>query len=190
MKSEIGIAIGGEKSLLEKICITIIFIILMKITINGFRLIRLKQLENSYKKFTETPILSFHEKKYEIVELFKKAGLSDRYFTQMVPIGLGHGTARNITLFDNIGTPDPDIVLLLITYFKEAAGIFKKRIFDSLNPIYWIEFLIFLPQNIIYYLGLNKDSKNIQIFTKVLNIIWWIISVLIGVFKFLSPLIT
>lgn len=67
--------------------------------------------------------------------------------------------------------------------FHDSLGVFKGRIKESLNPIYWIEFLIHLPKNILLYFDI--PSKSILI--KITQIFYWVIMTLCTAFTRLYP---
>ena len=54
----------------------------------------------------------------------------------------------------------------------EAKGIFKERILETFNPIYWIESAIFLPKHTLMYLGIKPDN----IILKLLQLAWFILA--------------
>ena len=60
-----------------------------------------------------------------------------------------------------------------------AKGIFKSRIFEAFSPLYWINCILFLPRNILTYLGLDADG----IMSKILQLLYWITTPLIVAFR-------
>ena len=79
----------------------------------------------------------------------------------------------NVSLFNNLFVNDKRIVTLAFTSFDESIGVYKQRLRENFNPIFWIECFIYLPKNIFKYLGL-KDSS---IFVKISQILYWVITV-------------
>jgi hypothetical protein len=86
-------------------------------------------------------------------------------------------------VFENIGRNDERIVLLMIGIFRQAIGIYKKRIIDAINPFYWLEFIIFLPQNIIQYVLGNSAIPNW--FIRLINVFYWLSGIVISIIKFI-----
>lgn len=157
--------------------------------INYFNAIRLYKIWWScFSKDNENAV----SYKQNIIKLFKNAGLKDNYEPISVPTGYGMVTTTKTSLFDNIFYDSKKNAGQVKQYFLEAKGVYRSRIFESFNPIYWIKCCIFLPKMIIEYLGLNSDT----IFTKISQIIFWLIdSILIVKFKdqilgFIETLIT
>lgn len=74
---------------------------------------------------------------------------------------------------------DKDNVNVIKIEFIKSHGYYKHKFFQNFNPFYWINFVLFLPQNIIYYLGFKRKSKSI----KLLNIIWWIFSIIFAIYQ-------
>jgi hypothetical protein len=116
--------------------------------------------------------LYINNNKKFIKELFSKAGHDNESFHQMVPMGFGKGYTGTYTLFDNMGLKNEYIVNRLNLIFPETETIFKTRILESFNPIYWIELLIYLPRNIFSYIGLGSES----VYTKILQVFYWALS--------------
>ncbi len=51
----------------------------------------------------------------------------------------------------------------------EAIGTYRARIFETFLPMYWIELLLYLPREILRYLGLPPES----LATKTLQLFYW-----------------
>ncbi len=114
--------------------------------------------------------------KQQIIDNFKRANIKDTSQPITVPTGYFQVVNTTYSTFDNIFLNDKRTASLTRDFFLEAKGVYRKRIFESFNPLYWINLIIFLPKNIIAFLGLNSDT----IFTKISQLIFWFIdSVLI-----------
>lgn len=114
----------------------------------------------------------------QIVSNFKKAGIKNSTHPITIPTGHNYVANTKYSYFDNIFMKSPQTLPIISEFFLQAQGIYRKRIFESFNPLYWIELIIFLPKNIIAYFGLNTDS----IFTKIFQLIFWIIDSIIIVY--------
>jgi hypothetical protein len=113
-----------------------------------------------------------------IGEILSKAGLENESFHQAVPIGYGKAYTGTFKLFDNISLKNEYTINRFKLLFPEAEAIFKKRICESFNPIYWIEFIIYLPKNIFSYIGLERES----IYIKITQVFYWISSAIVPYF--------
>jgi len=120
------------------------------------------------------------ENKVEIIKLFNKAGFENYEVPVTVPTGFNHVTHRNVDLYENmtklISIGELSIPVLIRQTFINAIGVYKYRIRESLNPLYWIDVILFLPQKTLTYLKLNI-GKHGEIITRICNTVYWILSV-------------
>jgi hypothetical protein len=114
---------------------------------------------------------TIQENKHKIINIFLHAGLKDTTLSVIEPGGYGLVKTINISLFDNIPLLRNDIPSIVVQFFKESIGVFRNRMVDAVNPIYWLESLVFLPKKIFNYLGVSADSLFIRSF----QVIWWLI---------------
>lgn len=149
----------------------ILLIIFIKAVLNFYKLKRLLKLEAAYKNYiNHDTSWDFHEKKQEIITLLKGAGLKSSCVPYLKPADFGFVTKHNLDLFDNLAFNNEDINLLILSNFRQAAGVYKKRLLDSINSLYWLEVIIFLPQKVIDYIGFNGESKIVAAVSKTINI--------------------
>ncbi len=175
------------------ICIVILLAaILVKILINGYKLIRLINLEKKYHAYMrvkshESEIIpDFLEKIPEIIDLFKKAGQKTKIISHIENSGLGCIQNVQVDLYENMPTRESEIYTEIFKKFRYSIGVYKKRIFESVNPIYWIEFLIFLPKKIVEYL-LGEGQESIPNWLiRLLNLVYWVIGLLGSLFGILE----
>lgn len=121
------------------------------------------------------------KKRQSIVTLLERADIEDSFLPYAEPIGYGQLQTGNISVFKNLAMLRTDVCGIVSQQLVEAQGVFLSRVLNSFNPIFWFELIIFLPKNILTYLGFNPEG----IFTKLLQLIWWIIgaiSTLGGIF--------
>ena len=120
------------------------------------------------------------ENRQSIIKLLKKAGIEDT--DQPITELAGYGMVRSSTfsVFKNIGVRRQEIVEIINGDLREAKSVYRNRIFETFNPIYWIETIFYLPQIISGYLGFKSNSLIVKLF----QILWWIIaaiSTIIGI---------
>lgn len=121
------------------------------------------------------------EKRQKIAFLFRKAGIEDSYVADVEPAGYGYLTTQTVSVFQNIPSLRRDIVRLVFSHLKESRAVFIDRILDTLNPIHWLETLLYLPRRISIFLGFQPEG----IVVKMSQVIWWFlgaISILISIF--------
>lgn len=117
-------------------------------------------------------------KKQEIIDLLNKANIRPTISTYAEPIGFGHLVTQQFNSFDNLFLNNMTTISYNQTALLEATEVFKRRFFKSINPISWLELVIFLPQKTLEYLGVDSE----YISSKVLNLLYWICGIVIAVF--------
>ena len=114
----------------------------------------------------------------QIKKLVENAGITNTYIiTDEIAIG-GIRTAK-VNVLDRYPPPDTRYTLVLMESLEAAAGVYKQRIRDAINPLCWIEFIVFLPKNAFSYVGLDGDSVT----AKVIQLIWWFLFPLTLMFR-------
>ena len=63
--------------------------------------------------------------------------------------------------------------------FISSFGIYANRILECFNPFYWCETILYLPKNIVKYLGFPNNT----LFVKTMQLLWWFITPLAIVFR-------
>lgn len=113
-------------------------------------------------------------KRQEIVALLKGANLNPiiKYFAE--PMGLGRVADRSANSFDNLFIANEEFISANMQAFSEATEVYRKRMWDSINPLVWLDTLFFLPQKILNYIGISENN----LVSKVLNVIYWILGVI------------
>jgi hypothetical protein len=164
--------------LIPLLCFAVVLFI--KAGLNGYRLCRLKKLESEYLKYVDglvnnTASWDFYEKTPEIKELLIKAGQSSSGIPDVENVGVGF-VQVTVDVFDNMTANNSRIASLMRGTIKQAIGVYKKRIWESFNPFYWIELLIFLPQKIFQYVTGNEDASSWL--SRLLNAIYWLVGLI------------
>ena len=67
----------------------------------------------------------------------------------------------------------------VMTSFIKAHGYYRHHFILNFWPFYWIKLLLFLPQSVIKYLGLNTRKQTPRLF----NVIWWICGAIYTVYN-------
>ena len=145
-----------------------------KLISNSYYLFRTQRLINVYEYWLtyENNTYELCQEKYLFKKLITKAGVNDKFIPIAQPMGLGQIASFNssvLTQFPNNSTIFADATLKMLF---EAKGIFKERIVETFNLIYWIELILFLPKNLLIYLGLHPGNLIIKIF----QLLWVIIA--------------
>lgn len=122
---------------------------------------------------------NFREHKKSIIRLFDKVKINHPNFPNTQPTGYGMLCNNMFDAFENMHVNDERIAASMLNSFDTAKGEFKNRIFQCFNPLHWIETVIFLPKIVIEYLGFKENT----VFTRILQLIWWIATFLYGVYN-------
>ncbi|MBI2032336.1 MAG: hypothetical protein HYT09_01695 [Candidatus Levybacteria bacterium] len=165
-----------------KILILTLFLVSLKVLYNLYYFWTAERYYKEYKEYVKDSKSWFiKEHRQQIVKLFKKAGLEDTNQPDVEPIGYGLVSTGSFSVYRNLALLRNDIVIIINGQFREALGIYKQRIFEAFNPIYWVEQLIFLPRIIFSYLGI----KSTNVIVKSAQLIWFLIgavSIIVGIF--------
>lgn len=159
---------------------TIVSIILLRFVLYLDKLIRIKRYLEAYKNYLRNPTFEFAQKKPQIIQLFKDAGLKDFVISRLEPAGFGHLRTLAVSGFENIALREADVVDGIRSRFNEAIGIFRHRMLQSINPLFWLEMIFKLPQHIFAFVGVLPD----KLVVKIALIIYWLVALLLGLKKF------
>ena len=152
-----------------KIIILFLLIWTYRLISNIYSLHQITFLSKEYDKFFTDKKVSVRERNSEIIALFKKANIKDSHIGFAKPVGFGMVQSGNVSTFDNLFVKNPEIISNAYDAFDQSKGVFKRRIKENFNPLFWIDCLIYLPKNIFIYLGLESSS----LIVKSCQIIYW-----------------
>ncbi|MCP4355742.1 MAG: hypothetical protein GY793_08975 [Proteobacteria bacterium] len=145
-------------------------VVILKIALNLYYYLFAKHYWKEYLKSIEDRTNWYiSNNKQQIIKLLKKAGIKDTAKNYLEDAGFGKIEKKRMTIFNSICSSKEYVVRSMAENFAEAINVFKKRIFNSINPIYWIELILCLPQNILEYLKVPSEDRKI----KILNVVWW-----------------
>lgn len=83
---------------------------------------------------------------------------------------------HSLSGWDNINSNRLDVIGHIKKLFEEAIGVFRFRMKQSFSPFFWIEFILTIPKLILSYLNIQAPDTLV----KVIQIIYWVLMVLIG----------
>jgi hypothetical protein len=146
------------------------------------------KLQSFYEGYLLRRGWDMHEHQQEIISLFKSAGLQNLKVPFVGMIGPTHESISLNGIFDGMMKFTPGISHNMHSLFCQAKGVYKKRMRDSVNPFYWLEIIIFLPQKIVGYLGFNENSKTIVAISKTLKVLYWIFGFAIGLLYYFNDI--
>lgn len=90
------------------------------------------------------------------------------------PVGWGYVETGQASVIDNFPSAREDFFYACRGMIHEAKGVYKKRIFETFNPLYWIEAVINMPREVLTYFGLSAEN----VITKIAQVLWWTFGVI------------
>ena len=109
----------------------------------------------------------------EIKRKVKAADVQNPQRSYMEAAGYGFAIQQSMTVLDNILFHNQEVLSSANHTLSLAAGSYKTRAIQSINPLYWIEVLFFLPRQIVSASGINVSSKIADVTLKAVQIIYW-----------------
>lgn len=156
-----------------------------KLAVNAINLYQLNHLEKQYYRWlvSQTDFAPLAEKRQLLKKLMKTANIDDAFISRTQPIGFGRIVSGHYNVFEQFPSNEVDIVQITMYKISEARGVFKSNCWETFNPLYWIQFFVFLPKRILEYLGVAPD----WIITRLCQVIWGILLATISVLKLIYP---
>lgn len=168
---------------MKYIIFILIFVIATKLVINLYYFIICKRTYDTYKEWCTYANNNCPQTKSLAIKIFKKAHIKSSSVVITEPSGYGHLSTYKSDIFDNYPCLDERCIEFTIRAFEEAIGYFKGEMLNAINPIYWIETIIFLPKNILDYIGADTDKVSSKILNVVLTFVWWVLATLAVMYK-------
>jgi len=158
-----------------------LFIFLYKLIINSYKYYRCKILYEKYIKWLHSDYLySIEDTAPEVRDLLKD--YSENFIPIVEPAGFGIVNSMKIHVLSQYPSKSYDFAAAQINLFEKAISQYAYNARQVLNPIYWIELIIWLPKNIISFLGIDTKLKTVKVLYIPLQIIYWTY----GIIKFLG----
>ncbi|TPR16671.1 hypothetical protein [Apilactobacillus timberlakei] len=85
---------------------------------------------------------------------------------------------ETVDFIDSFPSTHPTISIKEQTIIENLEDYFEYKYTQNFKIAFWIEIIIFLPQNLLNYVGLKKDSVS----AKLLNAIYWLIGLAVPIF--------
>ena len=159
-----------------KFLLIFLFILILRSLINAVRYLQTKDYLDQYFEWLRDKTWNYIEKRAKAISLLHNANIKDLRVENVELAGYGLVSTSTISVFDNFPHDRKDIASAMIKKFHEAMGVYKQRIWESFSPLFWIQWLIYLPRNIFRYLDLNPE----RIIIKIVQIVYWILGLLIS----------
>jgi hypothetical protein len=156
-----------------------LIVLALKFLMNFSRYFQCKRFLAEYERYVNEPKWTFVESEPQVVKLFSSAGVKDSTFSHVEEIGYGNLQSSRPSVFNNMSVRREDVVHITLRMFHKSIGVYRSRMLDTINPLYWIETIIYLPKQILNYLGVVPESAII----KIAQIIYWISGFIIAMYK-------
>jgi len=160
----------------------VILYILVASTYSLFNYLRSRKMKyyfNQYIKWIneEEDVINLHEAQPIVKKLVEQAGEGGISVPVVQPMGYGQLAQFQSSVLNAFPQRRQDFFDATHPAMQKAIGVYKYRAKNSWNPFYWIELLIFLPRNIVEFVGgINKKNSP---WMRVGLVIWWIFEVVI-----------
>lgn len=174
---------GLSMMTLLKVLLVVLIIIFYKFITNLINYNRCKKFEERHLNWINNKDDDFPKNKSEVISLFKRAGIKDSHVNVVTPITYQHISTNNISVFENFPSILRPVYAAALSMFDDAIGVYRKRMFDSFNPLYWIDCILFFPRHALEYLGISPDNLSFKISNLILTILWWLIGAAFLFFK-------
>lgn len=149
-------------------------LLLLKFVLNLVRYLRTKRYLAKYKKWHASRDEKFLESKAQVVKLVRDAGVDDQHISVSQHVGYGNLQVTQASVLDNFPHLSQDMSTAAQRLLREAIGTYRARMLETFNPLYWLETLVYLPRELLSYLGVPAES----LFIKVLQVFWWILGLM------------
>jgi hypothetical protein len=151
-------------------------IALLKLLINAWKYIQCKHYLGKYLKWVANPTWDLVEHRSRVIRLLQDAGVQDSYRGVSEPVGYMQIRTGDASVMANFPSRREDFFVVMKGMFHQANGVYRSRILETFNPLYWVEFVINLPGQILGYLGVSPES----LLTKIFQLIYWLVGGLLG----------
>lgn len=152
-------------------------ILLLKLLINLSKYVQCKRYRDKYLEWLlKGQTWQLVEHKSQVIKLFEDAGVEDSVCGVAEPLGYGRILTGGVSVFANFPSGREDFASITMRMFHQAIGVYRSRMLQTFNPLYWLESVINLPKQVLSYLGVPPESTVI----KIAQLIYWIVGSLLS----------
>jgi hypothetical protein len=133
-----------------------LLVILHKMILNLFKLTEIQRFYLLYKNYVQTPNFGFFQYQPDIIDLMKDAQVES--FSTFIDVS----SSISVDGLENLNLLKSDVIEKMNERFQTTAVIFRGRIYEALNPIYWIQLVVMLiAQVLAYFIVIPSKSTTI-----------------------------
>lgn len=148
----------------------------IKFLMNGFNLLTLARAKDSFRQFVSIPasdsLARLRESKSRVLLLFSSAGVPDKKVPFHQVVGDCDCTGL-VSVFSEYPSAADPFSYYTLEAFAVSIGVFKQRMVDSLNPLYWLGLIIYAPSRFFALCGASSDNAVV----KIIQALYWVLSV-------------
>jgi hypothetical protein len=163
-------------SLFLKILIIFVVYLIIRFIINFSKFNRMSNYYEKYKDYFNNKVSNVEFDKKQIIELFKDSDVEDFYIGHVEPMGYGQLATTSIKGFENMFLHSERVYVGIESKFIESIGVFRHRMYQTFNPIFWFDFIFKLPQYLLKDLGVLPE----KLIVKIITVMYWVVCLLLG----------
>lgn len=159
--------------MIYKILFIFFAILFYKLLKNAYKAYRCNKLYETYCQWLMSN--GSYDIRYtsaEVKELLKD--YEDNFIPHVQPAGLGVVHSMKVRILAQYPSNIEELARAQINLFQEDLSKFKYEMKQCLNPFYWIDVIIWLPKNIVSFLGFNDDLKSVKSINIFLQLAYWL----------------
>jgi hypothetical protein len=122
-------------------------------------------------------------KTIEISRVYGLTGRGQPLETFMDTVGYGHVQQKSLNILENILFQNNEVMQRGRNCLEIAKGHFWTNALQSINPMYWLEVIFFLPKAVVSASGIDATNKLADIGLKITQILYWAVIVAAFIFK-------
>lgn len=107
----------------------------------------------------------------EVTELLKE--YKDNFIPLVQPAGLGIVHSMKVRILSQYPSRIQDIAVAQTNLFSSARSQYQYRVRQCFNPLYWLDLVIWLPKNIVSFLGISDELKSVKVINIILQLVYW-----------------
>lgn len=151
------------------------FLLIYKFINNLWRYLWIKRIKNYYYKWLKDEDKhTIHTYRQKAISLFKAANIPDEIIPWTEPTGYGQLVNSNLSVQTNFPSLYEVFAAHHATLLVDTLAVYKQRMFDTFNPLYWIDVLLHpVSKTASYITGKNETTKG----KRTADLILWVIAV-------------
>jgi hypothetical protein len=122
-------------------------------------------LQNGYRRWIENSFDDYTTYVREVKDLWTRAGIEDRFYTCL---------SEPQSVFQTFPSAIQWFINNSRRMFDEAIGVYRSRAAESLNPLFWLRTIIFLPVQLLQ----NSKSELKPLLLRIVEILYWVAIIL------------